>query len=85
MIWRILHTCTHRITWAENIEPEKGHLGPQKGPAFTGKNESYCNYSSNFDEPAHPFGVPDPGAPPMYGYNRVLGQLSQRNGDKRKY
>jgi hypothetical protein len=50
-----------------------------------GKNESYGNYSSNFDEPAHPFGVQVLGAPPMYGYNRVLGQLSQRNGDKRKY
>ena len=49
------------------------------------KNESYHNYSPNFDEPAHPFGVQDPGAPLIYGYNRVLGQLSQRNGDKRKY
>ena len=47
-----------------------------------GKNESYRNYSSNFDEPAYHFGVQVLGAPPMYGYNRVLGQLSQRNGDK---
>jgi hypothetical protein len=39
------------------------------------KNESYRNYSSNFDEPPHPFGIQVLGAPPMYGYNRVLGQL----------
>ena len=50
-----------------------------------GKNESYRNYSRNFDEPTHPFGVQVLGAPPMYGYNRVLGQLSQGNGEQRKY
>ena len=50
-----------------------------------GKNESYRNYSSNFDEPAYHFGVQVLGAPPMYGYNRVLGHLSRRNGDQRKY
>ena len=50
-----------------------------------GKNESYRSYSSNFDEPAYHFGVQVLGAPPMYGYNRVLGQLSRRNGDQRKY
>ena len=49
------------------------------------KNEIYHNYSPNFDEPAYPFGVQALGAPPMYGYNRVLGQLSQGNGEQRKY
>jgi hypothetical protein len=64
---------------------QKGPSGPSKMACRIGKNESYLNYSSNFDEPAHPFGVQVLGAPPMYGYNRVLGQLSQRNGDKIKY
>ena len=50
-----------------------------------GKNGSYRNYNSNFDEPAHPFGVQILGAPAMYGYNRVLGELSRRNGDQIKY
>ena len=50
-----------------------------------GKNESYHNYSSIFDERAHPFGVQVLGTPPMYGYTRVLGQLSRRNGDQRKF
>ena len=49
------------------------------------KNESYHNYSPNYDEPTHPFGVQALGAPPMYGYNRVLGQLLQSNSDQRKY
>ena len=49
------------------------------------KNESYHNYSPNFDEPAHPIGVQALGAPPMYGYYRVLGELSQGNGEQRKY
>jgi hypothetical protein len=70
---------------AENIKPKKGRLAPQKWPVGLEKNESYRNYSSNFDEPAHPFGVQVLGAPLMYGYNRVLGQLSRRNGDQRKY
>jgi hypothetical protein len=52
---------------------KKGRLGPQKWAAGMKKKESYHNYSSNFDEPAHPFGVHVLGAPPMYGYNRVLG------------
>jgi hypothetical protein len=77
--------CTHMISCAENSEPKKGRLGPKKWPAGLEKNESYRNYSSNFDEPAYPFGVQVLGAPPMYGYNRVLGQLSRRNGDQRKY
>jgi hypothetical protein len=50
-----------------------------------GKNKSYRNYTSNFDELAHPFGVQVLGAPPMYGSNRVLVQLSRRNDDQRKY
>jgi hypothetical protein len=64
---------------------QKGPSGPSKMACRIGKNESYRNYSSNFKEPAHPFGVQVLGAPPMYGYSRVLGQPSQRNGDQRKY
>ena len=44
---------------------QKGPSGPSKRACRIGKNKSFCNYSSNFDEPAHPFGVQDPGAPPM--------------------
>src|SRR6187399_643131 len=83
-IWRILHMCTHRITCVENSEPKKGRLGTEKC-LQDWKKESYRNYSSNFDEPAYHFGVQVLGAPPMYGYNRVLGQLSRRNSDQRKY
>jgi hypothetical protein len=64
---------------------QKGPSGPSKMASRIEKNESYRNYSSNFDEPAHPFGVQVLGTPPMYGYNRVLGQLSRTNGDQRKY
>ena len=64
---------------------QKGSSWPSKMACRIGKNESYRNYSSNFDEPAYHFGVQVLGAPPMYGYNRVLGQLSRRNGDQRKY
>jgi hypothetical protein len=69
----------------ENIEPKKGGLGPKKMACRIGKNRSYRNYSSNFDELAHPFRVQVLGAPPMFGYNIVLGQLSRRNGEQRKY
>ena len=68
----------------ENIEPKKAVWALKNGPQDW-KKESYRNYSSNFDEPAHPFGVQILGAPPMYGYNRLLGQLLLRNGDKIKY
>ena len=75
------HTGSH----ASKISSPKRAIWALKKGLQDWKNESYRNYFSNFDEPVHPFGVQDPGAPPMYGYNRVLGQLSQRNGDKRKY
>ena len=64
---------------------QKGPSGPSKMACRIGKNESYRNYSSNFDVPAHLFGVQVLGASPMYGYNTVLGQLSRRNSDQRKY
>ena len=70
-----MHTQDHM---RGKYRAQKGPSGPSKRACRIGKNESYCNYSSNFDEPAHPFGVQDPGAPPMYGYNRVLGQLSRK-------
>ena len=38
-----------------------------------GKNVGFCNYSSKFDGPVHPYGLQVLGAPPMDGYNRVLG------------
>ena len=66
-------------------QAQKGPSRPSKMACKIGKKECYRNYSSNFDEPAHPFGVQVLGAPPMYGYNRVLGQLSQGNGEQRKY
>ena len=38
-----------------------------------GKNEGFCNYSSKFDGPVHPYGLQVLGAPHKGGYNRVLG------------
>ena len=38
-----------------------------------GKNVIFCNYSSNFDRPAHPYGHQILVAQPMEGCNRVLG------------
>jgi hypothetical protein len=64
---------------------QKGPSRPSEMASRIGKNKSYRNYSSNFDEPTHSFGVQVLGAPPMYRYNRVLGPLSRRNGDQRKY
>ena len=64
---------------------QKGSSGPSKMAYRIEENKSYRTYSSNFDEPAHPFGVQFLGAQPMYGYNRVLGQLLRRNGDQREY
>ena len=64
---------------------QKGPSGPSKRACRIGKNESYCNYSSNFDELAYLFGVQILGATPMCGDNRVLGELSQGNGEQRKY
>jgi hypothetical protein len=55
----------------EKYRAQKGPSGPSKIACRIRKNKSYRNYISNFDEPAHPFGVQVLGAPPMYGYNRV--------------
>ena len=50
----------------------------------TGKNKFFCNYSSKFDRPAHPYGHQILVAPPMEGCNRVLGSHLRRNRDQRK-
>jgi hypothetical protein len=55
---------------------QKGLSGPSKMACKIEKNESYRNYSSNFDEPPQPFGVQVLGAPHKNGYNLLLGQLS---------
>ena len=79
----ILHTRTHLISRADNIEPKKGRLGLQKW-LKTGKNVIFCNYSSKFDRPAHPYGHQILVAPPMEGCNRVLGSHLRRNVTKEK-
>ena len=75
----------HTGSRARKISRPKRAVWALKNGPQDWKKQSYRNYSSNFDEPAHPFGVQVLGTPPLYGYNRVLGSLSQRNSDQRKY